>query len=264
MKKGISILLVFLLLALFPCTVLAETVTREEFAAMQSLPELYRAYGSLLRTYSIRVSDSDQTMLEWGWYSETEEQKPIFGFFDGMPSLSYDGFTCGYNEEGTLTAWLWISGWEEALEAWAAPMMELPEEELELISEEDGSYSLIYRQSDGGWELYGSLDSRKNISSVISLYDDSDAVVQEVLTFCPMENPLVGLDLEALTQDGMRQITCVRRDGTELTFQVPQLMQLGFVSEEGTCEVFLDAEGTEPVKYLPAGAEPVTVYEAVA
>lgn len=263
MKKGISLLLVFLLLALVPCTALAETLTREEFAAMQSLPELYREYGSVLRTYSVQMSDSDEPILDWVWYSETEEGTPIFGFFDGMPSLAYDGFTIGYSEDGTLTAWLWLSGWEEAAESWAAPVLELPREELELIAEEDGSYSLIYQPEEGGWELYGSLDSGKNISSVISLYDDSDALVEELLTFCPMEQPLVGLDLEALLENGTRLITCVLHDGTELTFQVPQLVQLGFVSAEGTCGVFLDTEGTEPVKYLPAGTDPVTVYEAV-
>lgn len=262
MKKGISLLLVFLLAALLPCAAFAETLTREEFAAMQSLPELYQQYGSVLRTYSFQKPGDDAKALEWVWYSETEEGTPVFGFFDGMPSLACDGFTFGYSEDGTLTAWLWLSGWEEAAESWSAPMLELPQEELELIAEEDGSYSLIYEPEEG-WALYGSLDSGKQLSSVISLYDDSEIVLEELLTFCPMEQPLVGLDLEALSQDGTRLITCVCQDGTELTFQVPQSIQLGFASAEGTCGVFLDAEGKEAVTYLPAGSDPVTIYEAV-
>ena len=261
MKKGISLLLVFLLVALLPCTALAETVTREEFAAMQSLPELYREFGSVLRTYTVQISDSEEAILEWLWYSETEEGKPFFGFFDGMPSIAYDGFTIGYSEDGTLTAWLWLSGWEEAAESWCAPVLDLPQEELELIAEEDGSYSLIY-QPDEGWELYGSLDSGKNISSLISLYSHEDTLVEELLTFCPMEEPLVGLDLEELMENGTRRITCVCQDGTELTFQVPQSLQLSWVDAGEACQVCLDPEGTQPVTCLPAGPDSITIYAA--
>lgn len=265
MKKTISLLLVFLLLALFPCTVLAETVTEEEFASMQSLPELYKKFGSILRTYSFHTSDSGETQQQWLWYSETEEQKPIFGCFDGVPCIAYDGVTCGYSEDGILTLWLWLSGWEEAVEDWTAPLLDLPQEELELTAEEDGSYSLIYRLYDeepGGWELYGSLDSQKRISSIISLYDTGETVVEEVLTFSPMENPLVGLDTEALLESGTRQITYVRLDGTQQTFLVPQLIQIGWIEAGERCPVCQDAARTRPIMYLPAGAEPVTLYEA--
>lgn len=263
MKKGISILLVFLLLALFPCTVLADTVTQEDFASMQSLPDLYRYYGSVLRTYSYRSSESDSEEVQWLWYSQAKNGKPIFEFYDGMPVLAYDGFSYGYNEEGVLTAWFWLSGWEEAVESWSGPLLELPKEKLTLVPEEDGSFSMIAQVNDeqSGWEIYGSLDRWKHISSVISLRYEEDTVVQEVLTISPMEKPLVTLDLEALTQGGTRQVTYVRLDGTSLVLEIPQLVQLGWVENGASRQVFLDPERTEPITYLPAGADSVTVFE---
>ncbi|MDY3917806.1 MAG: hypothetical protein SOZ59_02245 [Candidatus Limivivens sp.] len=267
MKKRISLLLVFLLLALSPCTVFAETITREEFAAMQSLPELYRKYGSVMCTYALSESGSDAECLEWVWYSETEEQKPVLGCFDEVPLLAHDGFTYGYNEEGILTAWLWLSGWEEALEKSLEPLMELPEEKMELITEEDGSYSLIYEsyeESSGGCKIYGSLDDQKNISSIIRLQYTEDSQVQEILTFCPMANPLVSLDMDELMQNGTRQITYIRQDGTEQTVEVPQLLQIEWIKDGETCQAYLDPECTEPIMYLPAGSEAVTVYEGKA
>lgn len=257
-------MLVFLLLAFFPCAVYAETITQEQYAQMQSLPELYSKYGSVLRTHSVQVSGNDFKDVEWVWYSETEEQKPVLGIFDGAPSLVYDGVTYGYDEEGALTVWVWLSGWEEALEKWTAPVMELPEEKVELISEEDGSYSLLYQSHEknlGDYEIFGSLDSQKNISSVITIHNVNDTVVQSVLTFLPMASPLVGLDMDALMQDGMRQITYVRKDGTEQTIQVPQLVRVGWMEDGEACQAFLNPECTESVMYLPAGAESIIVYE---
>lgn len=267
MKKGFSLLLAFLLAALLPCTVLAETVTEEEFAAMQSLPELYRKFGPILRTYSFRSSDSDTSTQELLWYAETEEQGPIFEFFDGTPSVAYDGFTIGYSEEGTFTIWCWLSGWEEAVEDWTTPLLNLPQEELELTAEEDGGYSLIHRFQDEDssiWEFYGSLDSQKNISSIISLYDTGEIVLEEVLALSPMENPLVSLDMEELLEQGTREITLVRLDGTEQLFLVPQQIQIGWIADGEYCPVCLDAEHTQPIMFLTPGSDPVTLYESAA
>ena len=267
MKKGISLVLVFLLLTLLPCTVYAETITQEEYAAMQSLPELYRKYGPVMRTYTICVPGSDTEYLEWAWYSETEEQEPVLGFFDGAPMLARDGFTYSYNEEGTLTAWFWLNGWEEAMEESVAPWIELPEEKMELVTEENGCYSLIYKshaEDAVGYEVYGSLDDQKNLSSLIRLSFDGEKVVEEEITFCPMDNPLVALDMDALMQNGTRQITYVRQDGTEQTITVPQLLQLGWIKDGKVCPAYLDSECTEPVMYLSAGPEAITVYEGKA
>ena len=263
MKKGISILLVFLVLALFPCAALADTVTQEDFAAMQSLPDLYRYYGPVLRTYSYRSSESDSEVTQWLWYSKAKNGKPIFEFYDGLPVLAYDGFNYGYNEEGNLTAWFWLSGWEEAVESWSGPLLELPKEELLLVPEEDGSFSMIAQvgNEQSGWDIYGSLDRWKHISSVISLHYEGETVVREVLTVSPMEKPLVTMDLEALTQGGTRQVTCIRLDGTSLVLEIPQQLTLGWVENGNPRQVFLDPERTEAVTYIPAGADPVIIFE---
>ena len=258
-KKLVSAILCLILL--LQAAALADTITREQFAAGQSLPEVYRQLGPVMRTLAIGSSEED-FIVEWVWYYETEEGLPLFVIHDeNGDRLCYNGITYANGADGYPTAAIWLRGWQESVDLWTAPLMELPESQMQLEKTDDGyTLSILMTDEDGSvWLTRCQLTMDRLLTGMTCA--QAGELPQEILQISPCENVPIDREMVSLLSLETYPFTCVMQDGTEKTFEAPRGIRVSFIENDQPYSVWLDEEGNYPLSLLPWDHELIKVYE---
>lgn len=258
-KKLVSVILCLILL--LQATALADTISREQFAAGQSLPEVYRQLGPVMRTLAIGIGEED-SFIEWVWYYETEEGLPLFVIHDDNGDrLCYNGITYACGDDGYPTAGIWLTGWDENVEFLTAPLMELPESRMPLEKTDDGyTLSMLMKDEDGSvWLTRCELTKDRILTGMTC--GRANEPPQEMLQISSCENVPIDREMVSLLSLETYPFTCVMQDGTEKTFEAPRGIRVSFVENDLPCSVWLDADGNYPISVLPGDYELVRIYE---